>query len=115
MSNFGSLGDIRRKLKDEHSFDKVDDGNEQKKQKVSVVGETPSTAAADGGVDMTRLREQWSSFVKEKKKNKFKEIAIEVCHPCDLSFCNIFTLHTCIHNSHIALSINTHYRVLPFH
>jgi len=76
MSNFGSFGDIRRKLKDEHSFDKVDDGNEQKKQKV-VDGETSRSAAADGGVDMTRLREQWSSFVKEKKKNKFKEIAIE--------------------------------------
>jgi len=76
MSNFGSLGDIRRKLKDEHSFDKADDGNEQKKQKVEVDGGTSSTAAG-GGVDMTRLREQWSSFVKEKKKNKFKEIAIE--------------------------------------
>ena len=106
-------------MKDEHSFDKVEDGNEQKKQKLEVVGGTSSSATADGGVDKARLREQWSSFVKEKKKNKFKEIAIEVCHPCDLShLCQL--LHIDTYNiltffSLFALSINTHYRAWLFH
>ena len=73
MSSFMSLKEVKKQLKDEHSFDKEDVAHDQKKQKI----ENGDDVADE--VMKNRLREEWKAFVKEKKQNKFNEVAIEVC------------------------------------
>jgi hypothetical protein len=62
-------------LKDEHSFDKEDNGHDIKKQKLS--SSAPPRLVEEDEAAIKNHREQWKAFVNEKKQNKYNEIAIE--------------------------------------
>ena len=47
--------------------------HDQKKQKIENDDDVADEAMKN------QLREEWKAFVKEKKQNKFNEVAIEVC------------------------------------
>ena len=62
-------------MKDEHSFDKEDNGHDIKKQKLS--SSAPPRLVEEDEAAIENHREQWKAFVNEKKQNKYNEIAIE--------------------------------------
>ena len=90
MSSFMSLKEVKKQLKDEHSFDKEDVAHDQKKQKIENDDDVADEAMKN------QLREEWKAFVKEKKQNKFNEVAIEVCVCVLCRRCNtcLFHLHS---------------------
>ena len=110
MSSFMSLKEVKKQLKDEHSFDREDVAHEQKKQKIENGDDVADEAIKN------QLREEWKAFVKEKKQNKFNEVAIEVCVYVLCRRCN-----TCLRHLHSLkspfspLCISKMNRVLPFH
>ena len=62
-------------MKDEHSFDKEDNGHVIKKQKIS--SSAPPRLVKEDEATIKIHREQWKALVNEKKQNKYNEIAIE--------------------------------------
>ena len=80
ISNFTSLTGVQEKLKTEqHSFDRDDVALDKKKQRVAdkVPGREQSEVSDESMVKDWRV--EWKSFVEEKKKNKYQEVAIQVC------------------------------------
>ena len=80
LSNFTSLTGVKDKLKKEqHSFDRDDVALDKKKQRVAdkVPGREQSEVSDESTEKDWRV--QWKSFVEEKKKNKYQEVAIQVC------------------------------------
>ena len=77
--NEGSAA-VKHDPKEGHLLDEGDEAHDQKKQKVAD-DVKPNVVLEEVVDEATKnmWKEQWEVFVAEKKKNKFTDVAIEVC------------------------------------
>ncbi|KAL7537135.1 hypothetical protein ACHAXR_007615 [Thalassiosira sp. AJA248-18] len=77
MSSFRNLKDVKKQFStEEHSFNKEDEGRDKKKQRVADGAPGESMEVQDES-KKKEWKQQWDAFVEEKKKNKYKEVAIQ--------------------------------------